>query len=50
MKLNFPRHGANPLEPDNLRQVLEEVLKEHADLGVCFDGDGDRIATAPRVN
>ena len=46
----FPQHGPNPLEPQNLRQVREEVLKEHADLGVCFDADGDRSATAPRVN
>jgi phosphomannomutase len=39
----FPQHGPNPLEPQNLRQVREKVLEEHADLGVCFDGDGDRI-------
>jgi phosphomannomutase len=39
----FPQHGPNPLELRNLRQVREKVLEEHADLGVCFDGDGDRI-------
>ena len=39
----FPQHGPNPLEPQNLSQVREKVLEEHADLGVCFDGDGDRI-------
>jgi len=39
----FPQHGSNPLELQNLRQVREKVLEEHADLGVCFDGDGDRI-------
>jgi phosphomannomutase len=39
----FPRHGPNPAEPQNLGQVRETVMAEHADLGVCFDGDGDRI-------
>ena len=39
----FPQHGPNPLEPQNLTQLRAKVLAEHADLGVCFDGDGDRI-------
>jgi phosphomannomutase len=39
----FPQHGPNPLELQNLSQVREKVLTEHADLGVCFDGDGDRL-------
>jgi phosphomannomutase len=39
----FPQHGPNPLELNNLQQVREKVLTEKADLGVCFDGDGDRI-------
>jgi phosphomannomutase len=39
----FPRHGPNPLEAKNLIQIREEVMSETADLGVCFDGDGDRV-------
>ena len=39
----FPSHGPNPLEADNLRQLREKVMEQHADLGACFDGDGDRI-------
>jgi len=39
----FPQHGPNPLEAENLTQIREQVLAEQADLGICFDGDGDRV-------
>jgi phosphomannomutase len=39
----FPQHGPNPLEAENLAQIREQVLAEKADLGICFDGDGDRV-------
>ncbi|MCK4516210.1 MAG: phosphomannomutase/phosphoglucomutase [Spirochaetaceae bacterium] len=39
----FPVHGPNPSLPENLRQVRELVLSEKADIGFCFDGDGDRV-------
>jgi phosphomannomutase len=39
----FPRHGPNPVDPRNLRQLRKKVLEEGADLGICFDGDGDRV-------
>ncbi|MCK4514364.1 MAG: phosphomannomutase/phosphoglucomutase, partial [Spirochaetaceae bacterium] len=39
----FPVHGPNPSIPENLRQVKELVLSEKADIGFCFDGDGDRV-------
>lgn len=40
----FPNHEANPLKSENLRD-LQALVKEHgADLGVSFDGDGDRSA------
>lgn len=39
----FPQHGPNPLEAENLRQVREKVQEKKADLGICFDGDGDRL-------
>lgn len=35
-------HEPNPLVESNLRQVQEAVIREKADLGVCFDGDADR--------
>ena len=38
----FPNHEADPLKPENLRDLQRAVLDEGADLGLAFDGDGDR--------
>ena len=38
----FPNHEANPIEPDNLRDLQRAVLAEGADIGLAFDGDADR--------
>src|SRR3989344_2625720 len=38
----FPNHLADPSKPENVRDLQALVLKEKADLGVAFDGDGDR--------
>lgn len=40
---NFPAHSPDPLEPNAIRQLQKEVLKNRADLGIIFDGDGDRV-------
>jgi phosphomannomutase len=39
----FPAHHPDPTVPENLRQLQEIVAAENCDLGVAFDGDGDRI-------
>jgi len=39
----FPAHHPDPAVADNLRQLQAAVLAERADLGIAFDGDGDRI-------
>ena len=39
---NFPNHEANPIDPDNLRDLQKAVKKHKADLGLAFDGDADR--------
>lgn len=39
----FPHHPPNPLVEANLRDLKERTLREKADVGVCFDGDGDRV-------
>ena len=39
----FPNHEANPEDAENLAELSERVLQESADLGIGFDGDGDRI-------
>ena len=38
----FPNHNPDPLTKENLIHLQKEVLKKKADLGVAFDGDGDR--------
>jgi phosphomannomutase len=38
----FPNHEANPLEPENLRDLQAAVPAHGADLGLAFDGDADR--------
>lgn len=38
----FPNHPANPLEPENLRDLQAAVVKHGADIGLAFDGDADR--------
>jgi phosphomannomutase len=38
----FPNHPADPLQPENLRDLLALMDRERPDLGVAFDGDADR--------
>ncbi|MBL4693765.1 phosphomannomutase/phosphoglucomutase [Candidatus Gracilibacteria bacterium] len=40
---NFPNHEANPEELENMQDLIAKVLETKADLGIGFDGDGDRI-------
>jgi phosphomannomutase len=39
---NFPAHGPNPTIESSLSDIKKQVLDNNANLGVCFDGDGDR--------
>ena len=38
----FPNHEANPLIPENRRDIVERVVAEKADVGIAWDGDADR--------
>jgi phosphomannomutase len=38
----FPNHEANPIDPDNLRDLQRKVVETGADIGLAFDGDADR--------
>jgi phosphomannomutase len=40
---NFPAHHPDPTVSENLVQLQQAVAREHCDLGIAFDGDGDRI-------
>jgi len=39
----FPAHHPDPTVPENLKELQAKVKKEGCDLGIAFDGDGDRI-------
>ncbi|MBS0358101.1 MAG: phosphomannomutase/phosphoglucomutase [Proteobacteria bacterium] len=39
----FPNHHPDPSVPKNLETLIETVLKNKADVGFAFDGDGDRL-------
>ena len=39
---SFPNHEANPIEPENLRDLQAAVVEHGADIGLAFDGDADR--------
>ena len=39
---SFPHHEPNPLLPENRRFIIEQVRSSGADLGIAWDGDGDR--------
>ena len=50
IRLNFEHNGEfahdpNPLVEANLAQLRDRMSRSRADLGVCFDGDGDRLIT-----
>jgi phosphomannomutase len=40
---SFPAHHPDPTVPKNLEQLIQAVKKQHADIGIAFDGDADRI-------
>ena len=40
---SFPHHHPDPCVEDNLEELKKAVLKEKADIGIAFDGDGDRL-------
>ncbi len=45
----FPNHHPDPSEPKNLEALIQMVARLDADLGVAFDGDGDRLGVVTRA-
>jgi phosphomannomutase / phosphoglucomutase len=40
---HFPNHHPDPMVPTNLKDLIRTVKEQHADIGLAFDGDGDRL-------
>jgi phosphomannomutase len=40
---NFPNHHPDPSKPENLRDLIKALQGSDAELGLAFDGDGDRL-------
>ena len=40
---SFPNHQPSPIEEENIADLKKKVVAEKADMGLAFDGDGDRV-------
>ncbi|MCF6338143.1 MAG: phosphomannomutase/phosphoglucomutase [Gammaproteobacteria bacterium] len=40
---NFPNHHPDPSKPENLADLKQALAEQQADIGLAFDGDGDRL-------
>jgi len=45
---NFPNHHPDPSKPENLADLVRAVKDGHAELGLAFDGDGDRLGVVTK--
>ena len=45
---NFPNHHPDPSKPENLAELIQRVKVTDAELGLAFDGDGDRLGVVTR--
>ena len=45
---NFPNHHPDPSKPENLQEVIAALRTSDAELGLAFDGDGDRLGVVTK--
>ncbi|MCF8001243.1 MAG: phosphomannomutase/phosphoglucomutase [Halanaerobiales bacterium] len=43
MNGNFPGHDPNPMNEENLEEIKQKIKDNNYDIGVVYDGDGDRV-------
>ena len=46
---SFPNHHPDPSKPENLKDLIDKVKQEQANIGIAFDGDGDRLGIVDSV-
>ena len=46
---NFPNHHPDPTVPKNMEQLIKSVKKNNCDIGLAFDGDGDRLGVVDNL-
>jgi phosphomannomutase/phosphoglucomutase len=44
----FPNHHPDPSKPENLKDLVAELARTDAELGLAFDGDGDRLGVVTK--
>jgi len=45
---NFPNHHPDPTQPENLKDVMHALRSGDAEIGLAFDGDGDRLGVVTK--
>jgi len=45
---NFPNHHPDPSKPENLADVIKALRETDAEIGIAFDGDGDRLGVVTK--
>jgi len=45
---NFPNHHPDPSKPENLKDVIQALQDTDAEIGIAFDGDGDRLGVVTK--
>ena len=45
---NFPNHHPDPSKPENLEDVIRTLRETDAEIGIAFDGDGDRLGVVTK--
>jgi len=45
---NFPNHHPDPSQPENLQDLIQALAKNDSELGLAFDGDGDRLGVVTK--